>query len=96
MRHAMGPRNSTSHAQNGCGIWVCGMRDGVTVPAGQSPPYRDQEESPSLCISLLLLAKASMPLQMVTSLQGAPTLLPARALGCDAFRHPPLQPKRPC
>ena len=96
MRHAMGPRNTISHAENGCGIWVCGMRDGVTVPAGQSPPYRDQEESPSLLIHLLLLAKASMPLQMVTSLQGTPTLLPAKDLGCDALRHPPLQPKRPC
>jgi len=96
MRHAMGPRNSISHAENGCGIWVCGIRDGVTVPAGQSPPYRDQEVSPSQVIHLLLLAKASMPLQMVTSLQGAPTLLSARDLGCDALRHPPLQPKRPC
>jgi hypothetical protein len=96
MRHAMGPRNSTSHAENDCGIWVCGMRDGVTVPAGHSPPYRDQEDSPSLLINLLLLAKASIPLQMVTSLQGAPTLLPAKDLGCDALGHPPLQPKRPC
>lgn len=96
MRHTMSPRNTTSHAENGCGIWICGMRDGVTVPAVQSPPYRDQEESPSLLIHLLLLAKASMPLQMVTSLQGASTLLLASDPGCDALRHPPLPPKRPC
>jgi hypothetical protein len=96
MHHAMGPRNTISHTENGCGICVCGIRDGVTVRAGQSPPYRDQEESSSLVIHLLLLAKASMPLQMVTSLQGAPTPLPARDLGCDIHRHPPLQLKRPC
>ncbi len=96
MRHDMSLWSTAGHAENDCCIWVCGMRNGVTVPVGQSPPYRDQEEFPSLVIPLLLLAKASMPLQMVTSLQGALTPLPARDLGCDVHRHPPLQPKQRC
>lgn len=37
MRHDMSSWNTAGHAENDCGIWVCGMRNGVTVPAGQSP-----------------------------------------------------------